>query len=68
MKRKRSVVTSGPRSRDPYAGTPRLGLRAPRTRPANAVAAGRAEPAANRTGDPTANRTGDPTAGRATGA
>ncbi len=38
MKRKRSVVTSGPRTRDPYAGTPRLGLRPPRTRPAASAA------------------------------
>ena len=33
LRHKRSVVTSGPRARDPYAGTPRLGVRAPRTKP-----------------------------------
>ena len=44
MRRKRSVVTSGPRSRDPYAGMPRLGIRAPRTKSV-ATAAGSTGPA-----------------------
>jgi dihydroorotate dehydrogenase (NAD+) catalytic subunit len=33
VKRRRSVVTARPRVRDPYLGTPRLGLRRPRARP-----------------------------------
>jgi dihydroorotate dehydrogenase (NAD+) catalytic subunit len=50
VKRKRSVVTSGPRVRDPYAGAPRLGVRAPRAR----------------TGVPAAPERGDPGNGRGT--
>ena len=48
MKRKRSVVTSGPRSRDPYTGVPRLGLRAPRPKPASAVSVARVDPTVDR--------------------
>ena len=43
MKRRRSVVTTGRTARDAYSGPPRLGLRAPRTRPSPALEAARTE-------------------------
>ncbi len=52
VKRKRSVVTSGPRVRDPYAGGPRLGVRAPRTRTGAAAQAERRDPGNGRDAGP----------------